>query len=75
MPGERCQASCNLQLHSWLEATAYFKMPKGQEQELVALKRSSLEKVHAHFCSTQHCSCSQCGCLAANIPLEAGAGH
>ena len=35
-----------MQLHFWLEETAYFKMPKGQQQELVGLKQSSLEKVY-----------------------------
>ena len=35
---------CNLQLHFWLEKTAFFKMPKGQEQELTGSKHSSLEK-------------------------------
>lgn len=38
---------CDVQLHFWLEETAYFKMPKGQEQELIGSKRSSLEKVEA----------------------------
>ena len=37
---------CKVQLHFWLERTAYFKMPRGQEQELVESKHSSLEKVH-----------------------------
>ena len=40
--------TCNLQLHFWLEKTAYFKMPKGQEQELIGSKRSSLEKVETY---------------------------
>ena len=31
-----------------LEETAYFKMPKGQEQELIGSKRSSLEKVETY---------------------------
>lgn len=34
-----------MQLHFWLEATAYFKMPKGQEQELIGTQSCSLEKV------------------------------
>ena len=34
-----------LQLHLWLEETAYFKMPKGPEQELVIAERQPLEKV------------------------------
>lgn len=36
-----------LQLHFWLEKTAYFKMPKGQEQERAGAKRTSLEEVCA----------------------------
>ena len=39
-----------LQLHLWLEETAYFKMPKGQEQELVMAERQSLEKVLSPKC-------------------------
>ena len=39
-----------VQLHLWLEETAYFKMPKGQEQELVIAERQSLEKVSSPKC-------------------------
>ena len=40
-----------MQLHFWLEATAYFKIPKGQEQELIGTQSCSLEKVE---CSNEN---------------------
>jgi hypothetical protein len=44
-----------MQLHFWLETTAYFKMPKGQEQELIGAQSCSLEKVKCSLGLMQAC--------------------
>ena len=52
-----------VQLHLWLEETAYFKMPKSQEQELVIAERQSLEKVPSPKCCLPNNEPSSCVAL------------
>ncbi|CAL5227982.1 g11033 [Coccomyxa viridis] len=58
------------ELHFWLEETAYFKMPKGQEQELIGAKRSTLEKLVAE--AVPHVEGAPClgGHNRAELPAE-----
>lgn len=43
-----------MQVHQWLEKTAFFKMPRSQEQELVAEMKQPFENVRtilSHECT------------------------